>query len=140
MEPATVLSTIEKLPTLTMPKRHPVTLDDINPRHLHKVLLTTYANLPADFEALISLPGVGPATLRSLALISELIHGTTASTRDPARFSFAHGGKDGTPFPVDRTTYDRTIAILHAAIGRARIDYTEKNGAIRRLASFRETA
>ena len=74
--------------------------------------MKTYERAPENFEALLGIEGVGPKTLRALALASELLHGTPATMRDPARFAFAHGGKDGTPFPVDRPTYDRTIEIL----------------------------
>jgi len=79
---------------------------------------------------------VGPKTLRALALASELIHGASTSLRDPARFAFAHGGKDGTPFPVDKLTYDKTIDILHKAINRSAIDRSEKVKAFKRLANF----
>jgi hypothetical protein len=79
---------------------------------------------------------VGPKTLRALALASELVHGTAASMRDPARFAFAHGGKDGTPFPVDRVTYDKTIEILNTAINRSAIDRSEKVSAFKRLQTF----
>lgn len=68
--------------------------------------------------------------------MSELIHGFPAATRDPARFAFAHGGKDETPFPVDRETYDRTFEVLHDALDRARVDRTEKRQALKRLAAF----
>ncbi|RPI21401.1 MAG: DUF763 domain-containing protein, partial [Acidobacteria bacterium] len=92
-----------------------------------------------DYETLLAIPGVGAKTLRALALVSELIYGAKPSFRDPARFSFAHGGKDGTPFPVDRPTYDRTIQILHDALNRARVDHSEKVGALKRLAKFEKT-
>jgi uncharacterized protein len=121
---------------LSLPRRHHVRDADIDPRRLHKVLLQTYENPPADFEALLATPGVGAKTLRALALTSELIYGTQASFRDPARYSFAHGGKDGTPFPVDRATYDRTIEVMRTALGRAKIGHSEKMHAFRRLARF----
>jgi hypothetical protein len=73
-----------------------------------------------------------------LALASELVHGTPTSLRDPARFAFAHGGKDGTPFPVDRATYDRTIEILGNALNRAAVDRSEKIKAFRRLGQLRD--
>ncbi|MEP6767120.1 MAG: DUF763 domain-containing protein [Acidobacteriota bacterium] len=91
---------------------------------------------PEDFETLLGIPGVGAKTLRALSLVSELVYGTTASTRDPARFSFAHGGKDAHPFPVDRETYDRTIDVLAAAVKRARVDDSEKVAALKRLSAF----
>lgn len=127
---------VGRLSTLVLPHRHPVAAADIDPRYLHKILVSTYERAPADFETLLELPGVGAKTLRALALIAELIYGSPASTRDPARFSFAHGGKDGTPYPVDRETYDRTIAVLHDALGRAAVGENEKRQALRRLAAF----
>jgi hypothetical protein len=125
-----------RAPTLEMPSRHALLLQDVDPRHLRSVLLSTYDRAPRDFEALLGLPGVGGRTLRALALVSEVIYGTPASMRDPARFAFAHGGKDGTPFPVDRATYDRTIDTLHRAMARAHIDRSEKIGALKRLSQF----
>ncbi len=97
-----------------MPARHPLLPEfDVAGPYLEKILLKTYERAPEDFESLLGIAGVGPKTLRALALASELVHGTPATMRDPARFSFAHGGKDGTPFPVDRITYDKTIEILN---------------------------
>jgi hypothetical protein len=125
------------LPLLNMPARHTLFPElDVRSSHLEKILLKTYERAPATFEALLGIEGVGPKTLRALALASELVHGTPASMRDPARFSFAHGGKDGTPFPVDRITYDRTIEIFNRAINRSTIDRSEKVKAFKRLASF----
>jgi uncharacterized protein len=121
---------------LAMPRHHELAESDINPRYLHKVLLQTYENPPADFEALLGTHGVGAKTLRALALTAELVYGTRASHRDPARFAFAHGGKDGTPFPVDRATYDRTIEVMRNALNRAHLDRTEKIRAFRRLAAL----
>ncbi|HEX6307063.1 MAG TPA: DUF763 domain-containing protein [Longimicrobiales bacterium] len=120
--------------TLELPRRHWVDIQrDINPRHLKTVLLATYEAAPADFESLLAVKGVGPATLRALSLISELLYDAPASTRDPARFSFAHGGKDGFPFPVDRLTYDRSIELLTDAVSRARIGSVERLKALQRL-------
>jgi hypothetical protein len=125
------------LPLLEMPARHPLLPEfDVARPYLEKILLKTYEQAPADFESLLGIAGVGPKTLRALALASELVHGTPATMRDPARFSFAHGGKDGTPFPVDRITYDKTIEILNKAINRSGIDRSEKVQAFRRLAKF----
>jgi hypothetical protein len=81
------------------------------------------------------MAGVGAKSIRALALVSELVYGAKASLRDPARFSFAHGGKDGHPYPVDRETYDRTIEALRAAVERARLGQREKLDALRRLAA-----
>jgi len=79
------------------------------------------------------MEGVGAKTIRALALVSELVYGAKASVRDPARFSFAHGGKDGHPYPVDRRTYDRSIEALRAAVERAKLGQREKLEALRRL-------
>jgi uncharacterized protein len=125
------------LPTLTMPRRHTLFPEmDVATPYLEKILVKTYERAPEDFESLLGIEGVGPKTLRALALASELVHGTAATLRDPARFSFAHGGKDGTPFPVDKITYDKTIEILNKAINRSAIDRSEKVKAFRRLANF----
>ncbi|MHC4201034.1 MAG: DUF763 domain-containing protein, partial [Planctomycetota bacterium] len=111
---------------LVLPKGHMITPADYASPRLKKTLLSTFDKVPADFEALLGTKGVGAKTLRALALASELIYGEPASARDPARFSFAHGGKDGHPYPVDRTTYDRTISLLGETVNRAKIAYTEK--------------
>ena len=134
--PHATLEALGHLPTLDMPRRHAVVASDIDPKRLQKVLLRTYETAPADFEALLGVEGVGAKTLRALALTAELVYGTQASRTDPARFSFAHGGKDGTPFPVDRSTYDKTIDIMHNALNAARVDRSEKVHAFRRLARF----
>jgi len=122
---------------LVMPARHTLFPElDVASPYLEKILLKTYERAPEDFERLLGIEGVGPKTLRALALASELVHGTPATMRDPARFSFAHGGKDGTPFPVDKLTYDKTIEILNKAINRSAIDRSEKVKAFQRLANF----
>jgi hypothetical protein len=132
--PELVLEALGHLPTLEMPRRHELQAEfDVDPKRLAKVLVKTYDTAPKDFEALLGIEGVGAKTLRALALTSELIYGTKASVRDPARFAFAHGGKDGTPFPVDRATYDKTIEVLDKAINKAAIDRSEKVAAFRRL-------
>jgi hypothetical protein len=135
-KPEVTLEALGHLPTLELPRRHAVTASDINPKYLEKILLRTYEAAPADFESLLSIEGVGAKTLRALALTSELIYGTRASQTDPARYSFAHGGKDGTPYPVDRATYDKTIEVMHHALNGAKIDRSEKVRAFRRLAEF----
>jgi len=120
-----------------LPARHLLFPElDVDTRYLSKILLKTYERAPENFEALLGIEGVGPTTLRSLALASELIYGTPASTRDPARFAFAVGGKDGIPFPVDRPVYDQTIDILSRAVDRARIDRSERVKALKRLSRF----
>jgi uncharacterized protein len=91
--PQELLSLFERVPSLFMPKRHPVALADVDPGRLHQVLLRTYELPPGDFASLLGTAGLGPKSLRALALTAEVIYGTRASTRDPARFAFAHGGK-----------------------------------------------
>ena len=135
-KPEVMLQAFKHLPLLDLPRRHEVASCDIDPKYLRKILLRTYERAPADFESLLSIEGVGAKTLRALALTSELIYGTRASQRDPARYSFAHGGKDGTPYPVDRTTYDKTIEVMRHALNGAKVDRSEKVRAFRRLAEF----
>ena len=134
--PHELLSLFERVPSLFMPARHAVGLADVDPGRLHKVLLRTYEQPPEDFASLLGTAGLGPKSLRALALTAEVIYGTAASTRDPARFAFAHGGKDGTPHPVDRATYDTTIDVLHQALNRAKVDRSERVAALRRLMAF----
>ncbi len=136
VQPDKEVSSLIARPELLMPRRHWVRSDDINPKYLNKILLKTYEQAPEDFEALLGIKGVGAKTLRALALTAELIYGTKTSFRDPARFSFAHGGKDGTPFPVDKENYDQTISVLHAALNRAHIDRSDKIKALKRLSRF----
>jgi hypothetical protein len=146
MTPKTTIDVIEKcaangrLPDLLLPRRHMLFPElDVDTRYLSKILLQTYERAPEDFETLLGMQGVGPRTLRALALASEVIYGTPASTRDPARFAFAHGGKDGIPYPVDRETYDKTIAVLGRAVDRSSLDYSERRRALKRLAVFSDT-
>ena len=137
-KPDVVLSTLKDLPVLEMPRRHAVAIADVNPRYLEKILVATYDRAPEDFETLLGMEGVGAKTLRALALVSEIVYGTPASTRDPARFSFAHGGKDGFPYPVDVDTYDKTIEVLRAAVMKSGIDRSERVAALKRLVRFGE--
>jgi hypothetical protein len=134
--PDTVLSDYKRLGVLRLPARHTVLFSDIRPENLRKVLAKTYERQPRDFESLLGLEGVGPKTVRALALVSELIHGVPASVKDPARFSFAHGGKDGTPYPVARERYDRTVYFLKEAVNAAKIGHSDKLRALRRLHEF----
>ena len=135
--PEIALRAMAELPTLVMPRRHELLPElDVATPYLEKILVKTYERSPEDYEALLGIEGVGPRTLRALALTSELVHGTAATLRDPARFSFAHGGKDGIPYPVDKITYDKTIEILNKAVNRSAIDRSDKVRAFRRLADF----
>ena len=105
---------------------------------MKKVLLRTYEAQPERFEQLLGLPGVGAKTLRSLSLIAELIYNAPASRRDPAAYSFAHGGKDGHPYHVDRQLYDENIEFLRQMIGRSRMSPQPQHEALRQLARFVE--
>lgn len=98
--------------------------------------MKTYENVPKDFESLLGMEGVSPKTIRALALISELVYGKSPSYTDPARYSFAHGGKYGHPYPVDKEGYDRSIEILRKALNRAKAEDTEKMNAFKRLHAF----
>ncbi len=118
---------------LIMPARHDVREADVNLKRLGSVLALAREKEIAGFEELLLLENVGPRTIQSLALVSEVIHGTPSRFTDPARFSFAHGGKDGHPFPVPTKTYDQTIEILRTAVEQAKIGATDKNDAMRNL-------
>ena len=137
--PDRILHEGKKVNQLFLPKSHPVPMEEIRLERLEKIFKQIHEQAPANFEDLLGIPGVGPKTLRALSLISELIYGVKPSFRDPTRFSFAHGGKDGHPYPVDRKAYDQTIAVLGGAIEKARIGDREKVEAIRRLRSFTRT-
>lgn len=136
-EPDRIARELDRLTVLEMPRNHAVDVRrDIDPRHLRKVLLATYQAAPADFEEVLGVPGVGAKGVRALVLLAELLYGTPASTRDPARFSFAHGGKDGHPYPVDRGAYDGTVRYLRGALDRARIGRGDRVHALKRLARW----
>lgn len=118
---------------LIMPDHHEVHAKDVDLKRLGSVLWVAHDRGVDNFEDLLALQGVGPRTLQSLTLVSEVIHGTPSRFRDPARFSFAHGGKDGHPFPVPVTVYDETISILQTAVQKAKIGNSDKAEAIQKL-------
>ena len=121
------------LPHLVLPSRHDVTSGDLVLRRLHASLTAAAKAGPEDFAQLLQVPGVGPRTVRSLAMVAEVVHGTPCRFSDPARFSLAHGGKDGHPFPVPLKVYDKTITLLKSAVQQAKLGHDEKLSAIRRL-------
>lgn len=131
--PRTVVREIGRMRNLQMPRRHEVLLADLHPERLDRVLVTAYEAQPRTFTDLLAVPGIGAKGLRALALVAELAYGEPASVRDPVSYAFAHGGKDRTPFPVDRETYDATIESLRRALSEARAGRTEKVEALRRL-------
>ena len=129
--PERLLPEIKKL---VMPSHHDVKAKDVDLKRLGAVLAVAYEKEHLDMESLLLLEGLGPRTLQSLVLVSEVIHGTPSRFTDPARFSFAHGGKDGHPFPVPTMVYDEAIKTLETAVHRAKLGNTEKNDAIKQLA------
>jgi hypothetical protein len=131
--PDKLVGELKRLKSLELPRKHELFIHDLHPDSIRKVLLLTYERQPEDFATLLGMPGVGGKTLRALALISELIYGTSLSWEDPARFSFAHGGKDGYPYPVDRDNYDTSIELLSNAVRSMRTDRSEKDAALKRL-------
>jgi uncharacterized protein len=132
-KPETLIKHVEKIQTLKLPSNHAVLPKDLNPKYLYKIFTKLYDRKPEDFERLLGMHGVGQKTIRALSLISELIYGHKPSFEDPARYSFAHGGKDGHPYPVDRKNYDSSIEILKDAISHAKIGNRDKMEAIKRL-------
>jgi hypothetical protein len=136
-EPRHVDREIARVITLELPRRHWVDVEkDINPAHLRKVLLSTYEASPRNFEELLAVPGVGAKAVRALAMVAEVVYGAPASMKDPARFSFAHGGKDGHPYPVNREVYDQSVDWLRDAVDKAKIGRTDRLGALKRLAEW----
>ena len=121
------------LPHLIMPAHHDVRASDVNARRLHGNLAAAADRGPTDFAELLLVPGVGARTVRSLAMVAEVIHGAPYRFADPARFSLAHGGKDRHPFPVPIRAYDETISVLKSAVQQAGLGRDEALGAIQRL-------
>lgn len=121
--------------SFSMPKHHEVLDMDLSDREF-KVLKNAYEIQPENYKELISLKGIGPKKIRALALISDLVYGEKASWEDPVKYSFAHGGKDGFPYPVDREVYDHSISTIKTALEEAKLDKKEKYDAIKRLDKF----
>jgi len=113
---------------------YPVAIEDFSKsRYLKKILAKICDQKPENYECLLSQDGVGPKTIRALALVSEVIYGAEPSYEDPARYSFAHGGKDATPYPVDRITYDQTIETMKKVVAKTKIGVFEKQKILKRL-------
>jgi hypothetical protein len=121
------------LPHLQLPAHHEVRANDVVLKRLHGVLAAAADRGPKDFTELLMTPGVGARTVASLALVAEVLHGTPSRFSDPARFSMAHGGKDGHPFPVPLKVYDETIRVLKTAVDNAKLGNADRLAAIQRL-------
>lgn len=128
-----VESSLQEARRLVMPEHHDVRADDVDLKRLGAVLAVAHEQELRDFASLLLVEGLGPRTLQSLALIAEVVHGAPARFADPARFSFAHGGKDSHPFPVPLKTYDESLSVLRRALDAARLGHTEKIEGFRRL-------
>lgn len=130
---AEIRALAERAPHLSMPRRHDVRAKDVVLRRLHGALAAAAERGPADFAELLLTPGVGARTILALATAAEVIHGAPCRFTDPARFSLAHGGKDGHPYPVPLQVYDETLRVLRGAVDRARLGEDDRLAAMRRL-------
>jgi hypothetical protein len=128
--PEETLSTVQKL---TMPLHHDVRAGNVDLKRLGAVLAASYSRELRDFASLLLVENLGPRTLQTLALIAEVVHGAPSRFSDPARFSFALGGKDRHPFPVPLKTYDESLAVLRRALDSAKLGHTEKLDGFKRL-------
>jgi uncharacterized protein len=132
-DPSATLATVRRL---EMPRRHEVRAPDVQARRLGAVLALAHERDLHDFASFLLLEQLGPRTLQSLALVAEVVHGTPTRFHDPARFSFAHGGKDSHPFPVPLRVYDESIAVLRKALDAAKVGQTDKLDGMARLDAF----
>jgi hypothetical protein len=124
---------LEHIRRLVMPAHHDVRSDSVDLHRLGAVLALAHQRELSDFASLLLVQGLGPRTLQSLALVAEVIHGAPTRFSDPARFSFAHGGKDGHPFPVPLKTYDETISFMRRSLEAAKLGHSDKIDGMRRL-------
>jgi hypothetical protein len=127
---------IVREPRLSLPRHHDVRAQDIDLKRLGAVMAVAHERDLRDFASLLLVENLGPRTLQALALVAEVVHGTPSRFSDPARFSFAHGGKDGHPFPVPLKTYDESTAVLRRSLESARVGDTDKLEGFRRLDGF----
>ena len=132
-EPSRTLTEIRRL---EMPAHHDVRARDVHERRLGSVLALAHERDLSDFASFLLLEQLGPRTLQSLTLVAEVVHGAPTRFDDPARFSFAHGGKDGHPFPVPLTVYDESIGVLRRALDAAKVGQTDRLDGFRRLDAF----
>ena len=128
--------TLSEVMKMRMPVHHDVRAKDVDLKRLGAVLAVSHEKKLRDFASLLLVENLGPRTLQSLALIAEVIHGTPTRFTDPARFSFAHGGKDGHPFPVPLKTYDESIGVLRRSLDAAKVGDADKMDGMKRLDKF----
>lgn len=131
---------LKEVRRLMMPTYAEIRAKDVDLKRLGSVLWLAQESETQQFEDLLLLKGLGPRTMQSLTLVSEVIHGTPSRFSDPARFSFAHGGKRGKPFPVPTRVYDETISTLRKAVDRAKMGQTDKQQAVKKLTSIAQAA
>ncbi len=131
---------LQEIQQLVLPMHHDVRSEDVDLKRLGTILWLAHDSHPENFEELLLLRGVGPRTLQSLTLVSEVIHGTPSRFKDPARFAFAHGGKDGHPFPVPIKVYDETISILQTVVHKSKLGQSDKQQAIKALSEIAQRA
>lgn len=131
---------LKEVPHLLVPVYHHIKPKDVDMKRLGSILWLAQENETHKFEDLLLLKGLGPRTLQSLTFVSEIIHGTPSRFSDPARFAFAHGGKDATPFPVPTRVYDETINVLREAVNRAKIGNSNKLQAVKKLTALAQKA
>ena len=129
-------ATIREVRRLVVPTRHDVRVQDVDLKRLGAVLAVAYERDLSDFASLLLLEKLGPRTLQTLSLVAEVIHGTPTRFSDPARYSFALGGKDGHPFPVPLKTYDASIAVLQSSLDAAKLGDKDKVSGFERLHRF----
>jgi hypothetical protein len=125
--------TLSEIQKIVLPSHHEVRAENVDLKRLGAVLAVSYERQFREFASLLLLENLGPRTLQSLSLVAEVIHGTPTRFQDPARFSFAHGGKDGHPFPVPLKTYDESISVLRRAVDTARLGDQERTEGLRKL-------
>jgi len=135
-DPFKILKEVKIITTYNLPSRHQILDTDINSKNIEKILLKTYEKQPDNFENLLLISGFGPKAMRSLVLLSEIIYKKEPSYKDPITYSFAHGGKDGIPYPVDRKLYDSNIEFLKEVLNTSDIENSEKIKAFKRLSNF----
>ncbi|MEN3013573.1 MAG: DUF763 domain-containing protein [Endomicrobiia bacterium] len=141
-KPENIIKELQKIvnsksqPDLFLPQRHYIKTEDFDYKKLYKIFTKIKDTEITTFKNLISVEGVGAKTLRALGLISEVIYGYPVSTQDPARFSFAFGGKDGHPYPIDKKHYDETLSLFTCLVEKSKIDDKQKFYILKKLSNF----